>query len=659
MSKSNITFKVSNSAELKIALNNVKEGGSIVLSAGDYSDVRIQNKDFGKGITITSADPANKAVLNDLYIRNVSGVTIQGVDLHQSSAQELYTFTVYGSSNIVLDNLKVSGPETGALSIQENAPVMIRMSENVTVSNSEFENARYGLSLLDNTGVKVIDNYFHDIRTDGVRGGGNSNLTISRNIFTDFHPGSGDHPDAVQLWTSNQTKAASGIVISSNLIARGDGEAMQGIFIRDEVGNLPFKDLKIEGNIVAGGMINGISVQGISSGSVTGNTVIALDGEKSWIRVNGARDVVLSNNYSTGYTYDNPSGISNIKNTDILGAQDSGAGAVNNWLTSHGIGKNWAGDSASVLAMLDLKMNASSRISDNDRWTEIRGTDDFDRLTVESIGNSRIVAGAGNDFLYGSTLGNQHQLMGGTGNDTYFVYSNKDGVVEKANEGTDLIAAYTSLTLADNVENVSAMVGKLTINGNFLDNRLTGSDDVDTFYGLNGDDTFVLGGGNDKGYGGNGDDTLNGGSGNDLLDGGSGADKLYGGEGNDTLIGGDGNDLLEGGAGQDTFTGGAGSDEFRFRPGDLAKGQTEIITDFKRGADIISLSLIDANSKTVANDKFTFIGTQGFHKVAGELNYTVANGAALVSGDVNGDGIADFTIQLLQVTNLTSSDFLL
>jgi hypothetical protein len=41
------------------------------------------------------------------------------------------------------------------------------------------------------------------------------------------------------------------------------------------------------------------------------------------------------------------------------------------------------------------------------------------------------------------------------------------------------------------------------------------------------------------------------------------------------------------------------------------------------------------------------------------LRYEVKNGDAYVSGDVNGDGVADFSIRVVGVTVLGAPDFML
>ena len=138
--------------------------------------------------------------------------------------------------------------------------------------------------------------------------------------------------------------------------------------------------------------------------------------------------------------------------------------------------------------------------------------------------------------------------------------------------------------------------------------------------------------------------------------------------GNDTLNGGGGNDVLTGGAGKDTLTGGVGADDFDFNSvAEIGKGETrDIITDFAHLSDDIDLSTIDANGSAPGNT-FSFLAAQGaaFTGVAGQLRWLqdnqpgTANDKTIVEGDINGNGLADFQIQLTGLKTLTASDFIL
>ncbi len=144
------------------------------------------------------------------------------------------------------------------------------------------------------------------------------------------------------------------------------------------------------------------------------------------------------------------------------------------------------------------------------------------------------------------------------------------------------------------------------------------------------------------------------------LEGGAGADQLEGAGGRDTLIGGSGNDRLTGGKGADKLIGGEGHDSFVFTHiGDSTPAERDEIVDFVRGQDKIHLQAIDARSGTARNDAFTFIDDDGFSKQAGELRIVTQKGGILVEGDVNGDGKADISIFVANLSSLSSHDFLL
>jgi Ca2+-binding RTX toxin-like protein len=155
-------------------------------------------------------------------------------------------------------------------------------------------------------------------------------------------------------------------------------------------------------------------------------------------------------------------------------------------------------------------------------------------------------------------------------------------------------------------------------------------------------------------------DTLAGGSAEDTINGLAGNDSLYGYAGDDIINGGDGSDRIFGDLGADTLTGGAGADTFTFSAlADSSASAMDRIVDFSRWQnDKISLSAIDANSLVAGDQAFAFIGSSGFTGKAGQLRSYVSNSTTYVAGDVNGDGIADFAINLGNVT-VQASDFLL
>ncbi len=156
-----------------------------------------------------------------------------------------------------------------------------------------------------------------------------------------------------------------------------------------------------------------------------------------------------------------------------------------------------------------------------------------------------------------------------------------------------------------------------------------------------------------------------GGDGNDKLVGNSLANRLTGGLGQDGIEGNSGDDTIIGGRGADRLKGGLGFDDFDYNNLNESCGTArDIISDFRHLVDDIDLSTIDANSNAAGNQAFSWIGAAAFSGVAGQLHFSQLNGVidrldrTYVEADVNGDRVADLTIQLTGLIDLTSLDFI-
>lgn len=161
--------------------------------------------------------------------------------------------------------------------------------------------------------------------------------------------------------------------------------------------------------------------------------------------------------------------------------------------------------------------------------------------------------------------------------------------------------------------------------------------------------TVIGGAGGDRLAGSRAAEVLRGDDGADVLLGRSGADVLYGGAGDDRLLGSWGDDRLSGGTGADRLGGGGGADVFVFAPGDAGTGAArDRILDFTPGEDRIDLSAFE--------NGLTFLGVGGFSATGPEVRFAPRSGRLLV--DANGDGSADFVIDLPGVTVLIQDDLL-
>ena len=290
------------------------------------------------------------------------------------------------------------------------------------------------------------------------------------------------------------------------------------------------------------------------------------------------------------------------------------------------------------------------------------------------IGNdaaNRLESGAGNDRLEGQ--GGDDVLVGGSGKDTLtggvgadvFLFTALDDsavglgrdVITDFAKGSDRIdlsqlggktflgsGAFTGTAGEVRAVSIEGMtIVELDSNGDGLADfqlELTGGVTLDSqdFVSL----ITAATGGNDRIIGTSGDDSLSGLAGNDTL---------LGLDGNDSLDGGLGSDLLVGGGGQDQLRGGFGADLFRFDSAlDSQVGTPDRILDFVRGSDRIDLD---------AFGDLSFIGARAFSGTPGELHYVRGREFTLVEADLDGDGLADFQIELAGSLKLSSADFVL
>ena len=217
-----------------------------------------------------------------------------------------------------------------------------------------------------------------------------------------------------------------------------------------------------------------------------------------------------------------------------------------------------------------------------------------------SGGNNQLFGLAGNDLLDGN--GGTDVLVGGIGDDVYWVDDASDQVVEAAGEGTDTVLAFTSLTLADNVERLELVMDRsIDGTGNALNNVLTGNNLANVLTGGAGDDCLL---------GGLGADTLHGGLGKDALHGQGGADLMIGGAGNDDYFVDDlGDQVIE-------EAGGGASDYVSVSVNWTAVGEIEAI-------NLSGVADLEVRGSATAN---TITGNGGANALHGEAGDDVLNG---------------------------------
>ena len=268
----------------------------------------------------------------------------------------------------------------------------------------------------------------------------------------------------------------------------------------------------------------------------------------------------------------------------------------------------------------------------NDLSNEITGGIDNDTLEggdghdvlVGGAGDDTLVGGAGVDTLQGGE--GADNMQGGADGDVYLVDSSLDTVTEDEDAGADIVfTTTTSYTLPDHVEDVS----------------------------YNGADPF-------EGYGNGLNNIMRGASNEDILIGFAGNDQLWGNGGADILVGDDGDDLLVGGPGADSLDGGADADVYNIGNWESGVGvDADNISNFEVDVDKLDLSGWDADTVAFGNQAFTYIASNAFSGVRGQLRSQTDGSMTWVEGDVNGDAVADFQVFMFGNIPLTSNDFVL
>jgi trimeric autotransporter adhesin len=308
---------------------------------------------------------------------------------------------------------------------------------------------------------------------------------------------------------------------------------------------------------------------------------------------------------------------------------------------------------------------------------------------IGNVGANMLIGNAVANILDGK--GGLDTLIGGAGNDIYFVDDIDDKAVENPGEGIDtvIVTAAIDFTLGANIENLtvaSNVASGYEVVGNALANKITGTGAGGGLSGMDGNDLLVGGSGNDGLGGGAGADTMIGGKGGDTyfvddigdkvsetgpasdtdqvfstvtyvlganlehlnlfeeaskeknIDGtGNSLNNFLGGNtGNNILSGLAGSDTLAAGKGADTLVGGVGSDEFQLT--DKSLNGLDVIADFDGlpGGDKLSVSQV--------------VGVLAAGTEANFIQTIVVDGTTIIQLAVDGSGAGPDAVVLRGVS---------
>jgi uncharacterized coiled-coil protein SlyX len=327
-------YRANDSATAQTALRTVKAGDRLLLGPGTYSGLTLKYnlwKAADAPVVIRSADPAAPAVLDKFIFGGVEGLALEDVVLDATSVTGNYW--AFQFTNI--KGLRLSRVEVlSRLDLAQAAyGVSVRGGADVVVEDSHFRNLGRGLAIGGVEGVRVSGNTAHDLRSDGFDFAAVTNVRILNNSLRNFFPLGTDHPDAIQFFTSGTTTPSTDIVIEGNLIDIGEGRGTQGIFLRDQVGTLPYERVRIARNLILGTGWSAIRTQGVRDLTLTDNELVTFEGGlNTYILIQGGDRVLAERNRAVQISFGDSVNVTQRDNVITKPVADLGLAVKTAWL---------------------------------------------------------------------------------------------------------------------------------------------------------------------------------------------------------------------------------------------------------------------------------------------------------------------------------------
>ncbi|MET3666561.1 cadherin domain-containing protein [Caulobacter sp. 1776] len=544
-----------------------------------------------------------------------------------------------------------------------------------------------------------------------IGGNGNDLFLVGEYTGQDGYDG-GAGFDEIRAYQNNATIFLSSLANVEKISSGGFAGAWIGVQYLLTVINWDFTNVQLQGI----GYISGGNQGDTIIGSAGNDTIVGNGGPDTLKGGAGDDTFVYGGSDGTNYRFDTVDGgagwdklVANGAGATIeLGAMTSVEELSTGGFANVALVMSTANDTLDLRTMtVTGKFAVFALNGGDDTFYGTAGADFVDG----GAGNDFIDTGDGDDIIQLSFGAGWDDIRGGAGYDkiiapgggAVWVPFNFQGIEEVVGSvsGNTQIHGTSGDDMIDlrgvkltQIQYITGELGNDTIHGTYDNDVIMGTGGLDTIYGESGDDRiyFTAYGDTDAVDGGSGYDTLaawsqgviiavssmtnieaidgagNANVGVAFTDGNdnfnltniavTGVAYIDLKAGDDIFVGSASADRIVGGLGSDTMTGGAGADVFDFN--DATEGNWDVITDFVSGVDRIDLSTIDASpANSQGNHAFVFLGTGDFTHATGQVRYAVTSDGVVFSGDVNGDGVADFNVTMLGVSSLTAADFVL
>jgi hypothetical protein len=277
--------------ELETAVRNVRGGDTILLKAGTYSDLSMThtkkyNYKFTETVTIKSEDPANRAVINELFLQGASNVKISGVVLDYTGEQASNTeswlrgspFAFKATTDVTLSGVEIKGHLVNGYG--EDTGIYVNTSKGFTLENSKITDFNLALNAWSSDEVTITGNSFRGMNHDGLFFADMNGVAITNNYIGDYNSDAplALHKDSIQFYTGAGFAPSENVVIRGNTIVSSD--VRHGVFIFNELyrdGNtssaVRHKNILVEDNYIRNANTHGVTVTHADGVTVRNNTV--------------------------------------------------------------------------------------------------------------------------------------------------------------------------------------------------------------------------------------------------------------------------------------------------------------------------------------------------------------------------------------------------
>lgn len=337
---------VSNDQELFNALVAVTGGETIKLQPGTYSRVVFRgapypqihvgslrnsgSPTFSSAVTITSADPDNRAVVKAIELRDTGKWIIDGLSFRPDP--KTTAISAQGPNITIRNNDFSSGDSKNWTASDWNDKagngIEARSADKVRIENNYFENIGYGISILHSAsnayvGHNVIDTF----NGDGIRGL-SDNAIYEHNIVQNPIASNANHDDAFQSWRDygNNNRPVYNATVRHNTFINSTKDhplrgQMQGVGMFDG----PFIGWTIENNLIVVDHWHGISLYGAKDSVIKNNVVLDPNNTTpgpSWVKFFNHKDGTLPENNKMLNNYGNSvqatsAGVESSGNTNV------------------------------------------------------------------------------------------------------------------------------------------------------------------------------------------------------------------------------------------------------------------------------------------------------------------------------------------------------